>query len=728
MRKRPHGFKKVIVPIEDISCAVCARKIETSVSKMGGVDSVTVFLPTKTAVIKYDEDAVTSDRIISKIKELGYTPCGLMENHINASYISDVYAKSETRKYFLKFIVSAFISAILFLDFDFSQLTFFVFTGFSWLYCGWHFHKGFYHSLKNKSADMNTLVSLSSSVMFAYISFFVFFPNLLHFGHHFFHWHEVPMLLAFINFGKFLEEKSRSNVSKAINQIENLFPKFASKLENGKIEEVRANEIKVGDTIIIKPGQQVPVDGEVISGNSYFDLRFITGENAPVLRKKGDFLYAGSINSSGSVKVKALKVGEDMMLSKLASAIKEAQNIKINIQKNVDKISAYFVPIVIFIAFFSGFFWLKEGMDFAINTFASVLVIACPCAMGLSVPLAVMLGYTKSIQLGFVINNPIVFENFSKIDVVLLDKTGVLTDGKMSVSFVKSVKISQDEFLRLLLTAQSSSENIFSTAVKNYCLSKAIEPQDFISFQSFPGYGVKVEVEKGSILAGNMDFLRSNSVSFNIHEKEISESDSPSILLSFNGEYLGYVSLEDPVRENAKSLVESFIKAKIKPIIVSGDKKNSVKKVADFLGIDEYYYEVKPDEKHSAVLKYKALGHKVLMIGDGINDSAALNEADIGVAMKNSAELTSSLSDIVLLSDDISKILNVINISENIRNIIRQNLFWAFVYNIILIPIAAGALYPISGFIMKPYMSALAMGLSSVSVVLNSLRLLKMKV
>lgn len=729
MKKKQHRFKKVIIPIEDISCSACSLKIEESVSKMGGVDSVVVHLATKTAIVKYDEDAVTSARILEKIKDLGYTPSGAMENYLNSQTVTDTISKAESGEYLLKFLISAFLAAVLFIDFDFTPFTLFLLSGFSWLYCGWHFHRGFYYSLKNKSADMNTLVSLSSTVMFFYISFFVFFPEISHFGEHFFHWHEVPMLLAFINLGKFLEAKSRHNAGRAASEINSLFPKFALKiLEDGSTVEMKASEIEKGDMLLIKPGQQVPVDGEVISGSSYFDMRFLTGESEPVFRKQGDSLYAGAVNFSGAVKMRALKVGGEMMLSKLASLISEAQSVKINIQKKVDQISSYFVPAVIFLAFFSGFLWLREGLDYAVNAFASVLAVSCPCAMGLSVPLAVMLGFTRAMRLGFIINNPLVLENFSRIDTVLLDKTGTLTAGKMVISEIRPVKISEKEFLKLLFTAESSSEHVFSTAVRNYCLARGIEPEEVLNFQSFSGLGIKAETAKGIILAGNPELLRKNSVGFSSQESEIASSNSSVILLAFNGVYMGHARLEDPLRDNARAVIESFIRAGIKPVIVSGDRKAAVEKVASELGIEEYYYEVKPDEKHSAVLKYKSLGRKVLMIGDGINDSAALNEADIGVAMKSSADLTAAVSDMVLLSDDISTILKVITLSEKIKKVISQNLFWAFAYNAVLIPVAAGALYPINGFLMKPYMAAMAMGLSSVSVVFNSLRLLKMKI
>ncbi|MEW5951765.1 MAG: cation-translocating P-type ATPase [Elusimicrobiota bacterium] len=729
IKKKQHRFKKAVIAAEDISCSACALRIEESVSKMGGVDSVTVHVATKTIIIKYDEDAVTINRLQNKIKDLGYTPSAVFENYLNVSSVSESMVKSESSSYFFRFLISAFVSAVLFFDFDFANFTLFIMAGFSWLYGGWHFHKGFYYSLKNKSADMNTLVSLSSSVMFLYISFFVFFPEASHFGGHFFHWHEIPMLLAFINLGKFLEAKSRHNAGKAVRELNSLFPKFALKQdEKGSVLEIKASDIVKGDIIIVKPGAQTPVDGTIIEGSSHFDLRFLTGESEPVLKKEGDFLYAGSVNFSGAVKMRAEKVGSEMMLAKLAALINEAQGVKINIQKTVDKISSYFVPAVIFLAFFSGFLWLREGLDFAVNSFASVLAVSCPCAMGLSVPLAVMLGYTRALKLGFAINNPAVLENFSKIDTVLLDKTGTLTQGKMSLTEIKPINISENDFLKYLFTVENNSEHVFSAAVRNYCLAKNIEPLKAENFISFPGLGISADINGEKVMAGSPDFMNKNGIDFSAHSLEIEKAVGSVIILAKNKTYLGYALLEDKLRDNAKELVDDFIKAGIKPIIVSGDRKNAVEKIARILGIEEYYYGVKPDEKHSAVLKYKSFGRHVLMIGDGINDSAALNEADIGVAMRGSSDLTSSVSDMVLLKEDISLILKVISLSDKIKKIIKQNLFWAFSYNALLIPIAAGILYPINGFLMKPYMAALVMGLSSVSVVFNSLRLLKMKV
>lgn len=729
IKNKSYRFKKAVIATEDITCSACALKIEESISKMGGVESVSVHVATKTVVVKYDEDAVALARIQNKIRELGYNPSAVFENYLNISQISDKISKSESSYYLVKFLVSAVISLILFFDFNLADFTLFLIVGFSWLYGGWHFHKGFYYSLKNKSADMNTLVSLSSTVMFLYISFFFFFPEASHLADHSFRWHEIPMLLTFINLGKFLETKSKHNVGKAVNELNSLFPKFAVKVgRDASLSQIKASEIAVGDVLLVKPGCQAPVDGVIIEGSSYFDLRFLTGESEPVFKKEGDFLYAGSLNFSGAVKMKAEKVGSEMMLSKLASLINEAQSIKINIQKTVDKISSYFVPAVVFIAFFSGFLWLDDGLDYAVNAFASVLAVSCPCAMGLSVPVAIMVGYTRALKLGFAINNPLVLENFSKIDTVLLDKTGTLTSGKLCISDLKPLNVSRKEFLSLLLTAETCSEHLFSDAIRNFCLAENIESLKADNFKSFPGLGVSVEIGGEKVIAGNADFMKKNGIDFSIHEKETDNHQGPVIMLARKGIYLGYVCLEDKLRENAKDLVESFRKAKIEPIIVSGDKKNSVEKVATLLGIDKYYYGVKPDEKHSVVLKYKSYGRHVMMIGDGINDSAALNEADIGVAVRGSADLTHSVSDMVLLRDDISLILKIISLSEKIKNIIKQNLFWAFSYNVILIPIAAGALHPFNGFTMKPYMAAMAMGLSSVSVVFNSLRLLKMKI
>lgn len=719
-----HIQKKLIVSIENISCAHCIAKIENSVSKMGGVESINVHLSTKTAIIKYDSDAVRAEKIISRIKELGYTPSDFMENEIATTEIRALNVKKEINRYLFKFSVSLLITLIIILNHDFSPITYLLLSSISYLYCASHFHRGFFNSLKNKSADMNTLVSLSSTVLFIYLFFSYFSEGIISRGN-IFHWHELAMLITFLNLGKLLEAKSKERLGTEIVDLFRFFPKFASRIgEENKIEQLKTEDIKIGDRILLKAGENCPVDGIILKGFSYFDESMLNGESVNVLKKEGDQVFAGSLNITGSVEITAQKTGSDTIMAKIAEMVREGQSAKINIQKIADKISSYFVPISIFIAFFSAVLWFNKGIEYSVNSFVSVLVIACPCAMGIAVPMSIFVGFSKAVRLGFIINNPNILENFSKIDTLIMDKTGTMTVGRFYPVLIKEYSIDRKEFLKYLYTSQLRSEHIFSKSILNYCLSQNIEPLNIDRTENFPGLGIKVYSGEKEIMAGSMDFFRDSQIEI---KDNMEENKSSIILLAVNKKYIGYILLEDMLRENILEVLDELKKEKIEVIIASGDRKKAVEKIAQKCGIEKYYYEVKPDEKLSLVLKYKAMGRKVMMLGDGINDAAALKEADIGVSMSHSSDLTAVSSDAVLLKNDLSLILKLLKLSQLIKTNIKQNLIWAFSYNILLVPLAAGIMYPVNGFILKPYMAAMAMGLSSISVVLNSLRLAKAK-
>ncbi|PIS47730.1 MAG: copper-translocating P-type ATPase, partial [Elusimicrobia bacterium CG08_land_8_20_14_0_20_51_18] len=724
-----HRLKKAIIPIEGIYCSACVSKIESALMKTGGVDSVSVHLAGKTAIVKYDADAVSAEKITAKIKELGYEPLAALESYLQSEEISGLSAQREKSLFLRKFLLAAFFSGVLSYDYFFplSDYTLFLLTGFVWLYCGWHFHAGFARALRNRSADMNVLVSLSTSAAFFYSSAAVFLPGV--FYSHEIHpqWHETAMLIAFINLGKYLEARSKAKAGEAVNALLRVAPKFATLIrENGTRETVKAEEIKKGDKLLVRPGQQAPVDGRVLEGTSFFDESMLTGESAPVSKNAGDTVYAGSINRTGVLTVTAENVGEDMLLMKIARLVRESQAVKINIQHKVDKISAYFVPAVFLVAVTAAAVWFREsGLAMSVNVFATVLAAACPCAMGLSVPMAVMLGFTRASRIGFLINNPNVLENFEKIDTVIFDKTGTLTKGELSLLEIKPAGIKDGEFLKLLLTAELNSEHPFAEAVRKHCFSKNIEPCEILESEAVPGKGFRAKTGEGEILAGTAGFMAGKGVKIPVSVAgELAKEARQVVLLASAGKFRGYAVFGDSLRGGIKEVIAEFRARGIQPVIASGDRRASVEAVAGELGVEDFYYEVLPQEKHSVVLKYKALGKKVMMIGDGINDSAAVNEADIGVSMKSSSDITLSASDIVLMRDDVSLLFKLLDLSVHIKKTIKQNLVWAFLYNIILIPVAAGVFYRATGFIFQPYMAALAMGLSSVSVVLNSLRLL----
>ncbi len=720
---KKNKLKRVVISVEGISCYSCASNIEKALKKIDGILEVSVYVVGRVVVVKYLPEKTQLNEIITAIKSIGYTRFEIYENEISNFYKLTRSFKGEEKTIFLKFIISAFVFIILLLFSGINVYLSFFLSLFVWGWCANHFHKGLWYALKSKTSDMNTLVSLSSTTMLFYTAYSVLIKN----HSHLFHWHEISMLIAFINLGKYIELKTKHQLISSIEKLKSIFPDKAIKVINDEFQkEVKVDEIRKGDIILVKPGMEVPVDGKIIEGESYFNLNYITGEAFSVFKKKDDFVYAGSLNQNGCVKIKVVDVGQDTVIAKILKAVIDAQNIKLNVQKKVDKIASYFVPSVILVAIVSSVIWFFYDKNMAVNVFASVLAISCPCAMGLSVPIAVMVGLLRATRLGFVINNPLVIENFSKIDTVILDKTGTLTEGKMKVYDIKS-KIDIDNFLRLLCSVEFNSEHIFAKSVLEYCNEKKIKPYKTYNFKNYPGKGVECISEKGVIIAGNPDLLKEKGIDFSADEKELSTFNLPFILLCVDNTYIGYCTFYDPLRKDAKQIIERFKKHGIEVVIASGDARNSVKKVADELEVKEYYSEIKPDEKQSIVLKYKLSGKKVMMIGDGINDSAALNEADIGVAMGSSKDAVKCLSDVVLISNDISAIFKVIRLIDIVKSVITQNLIWAFIYNIILIPVASGVFYNF-GIILKPYMAAVAMAGSSISVVLNSLRIFKIRI
>jgi len=729
--KIKHRFKKVIIVIEGIYSISCIEKIEKAFKTMGGIDYISVHLISKIAIIKYDEDSIRIDNILNKIKELGYTPVSVMENYIISDKISNTITEKEKVLFFRKFILSTIFSmGIIYGDFlNFSQYTLFLLSGFVWLYCGWYFHKGFFYSLKNRSADINTLISLSTTTAFIYsffISFTDFFKNINIYPH----WYDSAILIAFVNLGKYLESISKSKIKDPITAITKILPKFSVLItENGEYKIIKSSDIKKGDRLLIKSGQHLPTDGRIIKGNSIFEELIFSEENFCIQKGEGDFIYAGSLNKGEQVEIIAENALADSHIVKVAKLIKENNSIKINIQKNLNKIVSIFIPIIIALAFFSATFWLmKENIQPSIIVFSSILILACPAAIAISVPIALIIGFIKGKKLGFLINNPYILENFEKIDTIIFDNKGLITYGIFKISEIEPYKISEEEFMKFLFTTMLNSNDIFSKAIKKYCLEKDIFPYELKKTYSFPYKGIKTEAEDFEIIVGNMEFLFENKIKIPPSIlKEIEKIKSNILLLAVNNKYKGYLVFSDFLRENIKDTINEFKKRGIEPVIVSDDKKEILENIARKLEIKDYYSEVNPLEKHTIVVKYKALRKKVMTIGNGINDAVFINESDIGISIKQPSAVVINWSDVVLLKNDMSLLLKFLDLSKYIKKIIKQNIFFAFLYNIILIPVVTGLLFYPNGFFLKPYIVVLTMGLSIVSVFLNSLRILTQK-
>ncbi|OGS07991.1 MAG: copper-translocating P-type ATPase [Elusimicrobia bacterium RIFOXYA12_FULL_51_18] len=725
-------IKKVVIPLEGVHCASCVARVESGLAGMPGVMRVSVHLPSRTAFLSYDPGLATTDAITRKIAEMGYKALAVSESPAKAENIAGAELEREKNMFFKKFLVSLVITCFLLLGgvYDFSPYTMMMAAAFVWGWCGFHFHAGMLRSLKARAADMNTLVSLSTGATFFYGVFITLFPGVMSMSYHA-QWHEVAMLVTFINLGRWLEARSKSKAADAVTNLFKIAPKFARRVKDGKEELFPIDEILPGDVIALRPGEQVPVDGAVLNGVSAIDEALLTGEAQPQEKSPGSKVYAGTINKTGALEFSATSVGEDMVLMKIIKAVEESQAAKSSVQHLVDRISAWFVPFVLLTAVTALGFWLYyTDVSRAVNVFAAVLAVACPCAMGLAVPMAVAIGFGRAAGLGMLINNGDVLERISKVDVVIFDKTGTITEGRLKVSKLRPWKLTEKEFLTLLLSAESKSEHPFAEAVRLYAAGWNIACEAPSAIEVVPGKGIFARLAKDRVItAGSPKWFAEEGIALpDGIQGELREVDGSLLLLADSGRFIGYAALSDSMRPEAPALVKELVAMGIAPVIASGDRRAAVEAVAKALDISEFYAEVFPEEKKQIVLRHKALGMKVAVVGDGFNDAAALAEADIGIALRSGTDIAVKASDITLMHSGIAGVAQAIKLSKVIRRVIMENLLWAFAYNLILIPLAAGVFYPGFGVVLPPYFAGGAMALSSVSVVMNSLRLKRMKI
>ena len=719
-------FKKAVIPLEGVHCASCVTRIEKGLNAMPGVARVSVNLPSKTAFLAYDPAQVGQAAIGAKIEALGYKMLAFTESAGAAENTALRELEREKGLMLKRFVLGLFLTGFLLTDhfFDYSDYTMLAAAALAWWFAGKHFHRGFLRALKARSADMNTLVSLSTSVTFFYGVFVTLFPSSGG-AHVHAQWHEVAMLITFINLGRWLEARSKSKAGEAVSRLFKIAPKFARRLKDGKEETVPVTDILPGDRITLRPGEQVPVDGRVTGGASAVDESLLTGEAVPADKAAGSRVYAGTINKTGALEFEAEGVGEETVLMKIIKAVEESQAEKSAVQHLVDKISAYFVPAVFFIAAAAATLWfVNAGAARAASIFAAVLAVACPCAMGLAVPMAVAVGFGRAASSGILIRNADVLERVSGVDVIIFDKTGTITEGRLRLAGLHPDGAGEKDFLRLLVSAEQNSEHPFADAVRRRAAEAKVAPLPSSEFEAVPGKGARARIEKGELLAGSLKWF--DELLVPVPEKaraEITASPDSMLLLSLDGIYRGYARLADDIRPEAAGLIGQLAALGIEPVLASGDRRAVVAAAAAAIGIKTFHAEVFPDDKRRLVMHYKALGKRTAMVGDGFNDAPALSEADIGMAMRSGTDVAVQASDITLMHNDLLSVITAIKISKRIRRVIKQNLAWAFAYNIVLIPLAAGAFYPAWGILIPPSAAGAAMALSSVSVVMNSLRL-----
>nr|WP_330390749.1 copper-translocating P-type ATPase [Caminicella sporogenes] len=591
-----------------------------------------------------------------------------------------------------------------------------------------------FKSLFKGSPNMDSLIAVGTSAAMAYGAFATYkIAN----GYHEYamdlYFESAAVIISLIMLGKYLETRSKGKASEAIKKLMGLQPKTATVIYEDEEVIIPIEEVEVGDVILVKPGEKIPVDGIVVEGHSSVDESMLTGESMPVEKNVGDKVVGASINKHGILKFKATRVGKDTALAQIIKLVEEAQGSKAPIAKLADIISGYFVPIVMSIAVISGLLWYINGAQlvFALTIFISVLVIACPCALGLATPTAIMVGTGKGAELGVLIKSGVALETAYKIDTVVFDKTGTITEGEPKVTdIITRGNYSEEELLQMAATAEKGSEHPLGEAIIREAEDRKISLLKLDKFYAVPGQGIEVEIKGNIILLGNEKLMRNKNIDITLKEEanKLAVEGKTPMYIAINSKLEGIIAVADVVKENSRKAIEKLHEMGIKVAMITGDNKKTAEAIAKEVGIDVVLAEVLPEDKANEIKKLQEKGKKVAMVGDGINDAPALAQADIGIAIGSGTDVAMESADIVLMKSDLLDVVTAIKLSKSTIRNIKQNLFWAFAYNTAGIPLAAGLFYAFGGPKLNPMFAAAAMSLSSVSVVTNALRLKKFKV
>jgi Cu+-exporting ATPase len=740
---------KVTIPIKGMTCASCVKKVQDSLASLNGVFSASVNLATEKATVEYLPAQVGMRDFKKALRDIGY-------DIVEAKFGEDIVEKEkrererEYKKLKRKLFVGAALTILIFL---------FVFwgkTGLSLIveiprqvnfliqlviqtpvqfWVGWQFYHGAIAAARHRTTNMNTLIAVGTSAAYIYSVTATFFPSIFEISGHSaeVYFDTAATIIVLILLGRLFEARAKGRTSEAIKKLIGLQPKTARIIQQGQEKDVPIDEVEIGDMILVRPGEKIPVDGIVKEGYSSVDESMISGESMPVEKNVGDEVIGATINKTGSFKFKATKVGRDTMLSQIINMVQDAQGSKPPIARLADKIASIFVPAVIGVASVTFIIWFFFGpepaLTYALLNFVAVMIIACPCALGLATPTSIMVGTGKGAENGILIRGAEALETAHKINAIVFDKTGTLTKGEpvvTDVTAVSGMSITGQEILQFAASAEKGSEHPLGEAIVKKAREENVQLKDPADFQAVPGHGLKARIDEKIVLLGNADFMGDeniNIVDIKDKDEKLSGEGKTPMYVAVDGKAVGIIAVADTLKDNSADAIKALAGLGIETVMITGDNKKTAGAIAGEVGIDRVFAEVLPEDKAKEVEKLQSENKVVAMVGDGINDAPALAQADVGIAIGTGADIAMEASDITLIGGDLRGVVASIALSKaTIRNI-KQNLFWAFAYNTILIPVAAGVLFPFFEILLNPMFAAAAMGMSSVTVVANALRL-----
>lgn len=741
--------------IEGMTCASCVANVTKAVKKLDGVSDVNVNLMTNSMKVQYDDEKVSDEEIISSVEKIGYG-ASVSGKKKEKEEPEDFYKRERHMK---RRLISSVIFMVILMyismgsmiglpeisglsgeknlaNFAFTQLL----LSLPVIYINREFYTSGFKGLVKRAPNMDSLVALGSASALVYGIFAIYKINagyangdmdvVMRYGHSLY-FESAAMILTLITVGKYLEEKSKNKTRSSLKDLMDLAPKQATVIEDGNEVLKNVEDVNLGDIILVKPGEHVAVDGVITEGASSVDESVVTGESIPVSKKVGDKVISASVNTTGSFKFKATKVGEDTTISQIIKLVDDANQSKAPIAKLADKISGIFVPTVIVIAIVTFVAWMIIEGDFenSLNFAISVLVISCPCALGLATPVSIMAATGKSAEFGLLFKNAEILENLHKVDTIVMDKTGTITEGNPKLTDVKT-DLDEDEFLKIAASLENSSEHPLSKAIMEYVKEKDIDYNESKNFESYSGRGISAEYGDKKYFAGNLDLMKEEKIDVKDYEKfadELASEGKTSMYFANDDEVIGIISVKDLPRESSKRAIDLLHDKDKEVIMLTGDNEKTAEAIRKEIGIDKKFAGLLPQEKNEKIEELQKSGKKVLMIGDGINDAPSLAKANIGMAIGHGTDVAIEASDVVLMRGDLLDVVSAIEISTATIKNIKQNLFWAFFYNAIGIPLAAGLLYAPFGIKLSPMFGAFAMSMSSVFVVTNALRLRKFK-